>query len=236
MITLAITTHNRPELTVNAFKEVLNDDRISEILIVDDHSEWYNYIKLQELCEGINKVRILRNKKNLGCYHNKKKAVKEASNDWVILFDSDNKIDLSYLNGITDGALIKLEDWLDEKVIYAPEFARPHFDYRLFSGVRITKENVKSYVDKPKFDCLINTCNFLVHKQTYLQSWQDHPEPWTADTLFMNYNWLADGNSIHVVEGMQYDHLVHDGSHYKEHVNKTGNLATDYMNKLRTLS
>lgn len=227
MITLSLTTYNRPEMTVDAFNKIKNDDRVSEILIVDDHSEWFNYIKLQELCEGEPKVKLIRNKKNVGCYHNKRIAVKEASNDWVILFDSDNKIDSSYLDALPND--------LKKDTIYAPEFARPHFDYRGFANELMTKENIRNYVNVQGFDCLINTCNFLVHKESYLRSWVDHPEPWTADTLFMNYNWLSDGNSIEVVKGMQYDHLVHDGSHYKEHVNKTGNLSKDYMNKLRKL-
>lgn len=228
MITLSITTFNRPEMTIESFRKVLNDDRISEILIVDDHSEWHNYIKLQELCEGEPKIRLIRNKQNIGCYHNKRKAVKEASNDWVILFDSDNKLTSKYLDPID-------VDDLDPNVIYAPEFAKPHFDYRAFAEHVITRHNVKDFMLMARFDCMINTCNYLVHKQTYLQAWHDHREPWTADTLFMNYNWLEAGNSIHVVKGMQYEHLVHDGSHYKEHVNKTGNMASEYMNKLRKL-
>lgn len=233
MISLSITTFNRPEMTIESFRKVLNDDRISEILIVDDHSEWHNYIKLQQLCEGKPKIRLIRNKQNIGCYHNKRKAVQESSNDWVILFDSDNKIDSKYIDAFFP--------WqLNDKTIYAPEFASPHFDYRGFSGQTITRGNVSKFIDQPKFDCLINTCNYLVPRQIYLQTWHDHREPWTADTLFMNYNWLEAGNSIHVVKGMQYEHRIDDfgtqeGSHYQKHVNKTGNIAIEYMNKLRKL-
>ena len=226
MITLAITTHNRPEMTFDSFSDVLNHDLISEVLIVDDHSELPNFIRLKELCEGNSKIKLIRNEKNLGCYHNKRKAVLESKNEWVILFDSDNKIDRSYIDSI---ASIEL----DPNTIYAPEFAKPHFDYRGFSGVTMSKSNVSKYASQDKFDCLINTCNYLVCRDEYLSAWKDHLEPWTADTLFMNYNWLMAGNKIHVVKGMQYMHLVHDGSHYKEHVNKTGNLADEVMKKLK---
>lgn len=235
MITLAITTYNRPEMTFDSFSNVLKDDRITEILIIDDHSDWDNFIKLKELCNGLKKVKVKRNEKNLGCYHNKRKAIVHSKNEWVIIFDSDNKMDVSYLDSLNNLNINQGTELLSPSYIYAPEFARPHFDYRGFTNQVIDKGNVSNYVSKPKFDCLINTCNYLVHKDTYLSVWKDHPEPWTADTLFMNYNWLMSGNKIRVVSGMQYDHLVHDGSHYKEHVNKTGNLANELMNKLKSL-
>lgn len=227
MITLAITTYKRPELTYQSFKKVLKDKRISEILIIDDCSPMTDYILLQEMCQD-EKVVIFRNEKNIGCYHNKRKAIDRSENEWVIILDSDNVIDSSYLDSVAHFEL-------QPDTIYAPEFARPHFDYRGFSDKTISKSNVSGMVDQPRFDCLINTCNYLVNRDEYLRVWKDHPEPWTADTLFMNYNWLESGNRIHVVEGMQYDHLVHGGSHYQEHVSKTGNLANELMNKLKKI-
>ena len=38
MVTLAITTYNRIDMTVKSFAQVLDDPRITEIVIVDDHS------------------------------------------------------------------------------------------------------------------------------------------------------------------------------------------------------
>jgi glycosyltransferase involved in cell wall biosynthesis len=228
MITLAITTHNRAEMTVKAFEKVLDDTRISEILIVDDCSRLDQFVSLQSKVISMDKVRVIRNVNNLGCYHNKRKAVEESKNDWVILLDSDNVIDKTYLDSMFE------YEWVDN-VIYAPEFARPHFDYRKFSDKKIEKTNVRSLSRVPMFDCLINTCNYLVNRDYYLNVWQDHKEPWTADTLFHNYNHIKSGGTLFVVPRMQYDHLVHDGSHYKEHVNKTGNMSNDYLNKLINL-
>lgn len=228
-LTLALTTHNRPDMTVKAFERVANDNRIDEILIVDDHSEEENYHRLIELCLNIDgPIRFLRNEKNLGCYHNKREAVALSSNEWVILFDSDNIIDKSYLDALE-------KHRFNNDTIYAPDFAKPHFDYTAFSNILIDKVNVASMMKRKGFDCLINTCNYVVNKAEYLKVWKNHKEPWTADTLFHNYNWLMAGNKIQVVGGMRYDHLVHDGSHYKEHVSKTGNLYTILMDKLKQL-
>ena len=225
MVTLAITTYNRMEMTANSFAKIAHDDRISEIVIVDDHSTDQIFEVLGELVLDNPKVKLYRNEKNLGCYHNKRRAVELSTNEWVILFDSDNQIDSSYLDAIVFEK--------NPKHIYAPDFAKPHFDYRHFAGAKITWDKIKHYSHQKRFDCLINTCNFMVNREEYLRVFdQEMIEPWTADTLYFNYCWLKAGNTIHVVEGMQYDHLVHDGSHYQEHVRKTGNLADKLLKEM----
>ncbi len=229
MVTLAITTWNRDSLTFNSFRHVLEDDRISEIVIVDDCSDQRIYDNLLNMVRGLAKVKIYRNEKNLGCYHNKRRAVELSANDWVILFDSDNIIKPDYLD-----ALFEWENHWNIYTIYAPSFAKPHFDYRQFK--HIYKDNLHENINIKNFDCMMNTCNFFVNKKTYIDVFdQEIEEPWTADTLYFNYCWLMRDYDILIVEGMEYEHLVHDGSHYKANVRKTGNLANDIMNKLRSL-
>ena len=225
MVTLAITTYNRIDMTLKSFAQVIDDPRITEIVIVDDCSTDQIFAVLLEMVGKMDKVKLYRNDKNLGCYHNKRRAVELASNEWVVLLDSDNVIDSSYLNAIDFAK--------NPKELYAPDFARPHFDYRHFGGAKITWQNVKEYSQQKRFDCLINTCNFLVNRAEYLRVFdQDMKEPWTADTLYFNYCWLKAGNEIHVVPGMAYEHVVHDGSHYQEHVRKTGDLAEKLMKEM----
>jgi glycosyltransferase involved in cell wall biosynthesis len=98
-ISLAITSHNRSNKTIRSFSNVLSDDRITEIIIVDDHSDDKNF---NDLSNQINllkspKLKIHRNTKNLGAFLNKCRAIDLTSNDWVILLDSDNIIDIHYL-------------------------------------------------------------------------------------------------------------------------------------------
>lgn len=77
--------------------------------------------------------------------------------------------------------------------------------------------------------------NYFVHRDEYCRVWDGSIEPWTADTIFQNYNWLKAGNKIHVVKGMQYEHLVHPGSHYQNYVHNTGNLYKEIEQKMMRL-
>ena len=229
MITLSITTWNRDSLTFDSFRNVLNDDRISEIVIVDDCSDERIYNNLVFMCNGLEKVKIYRNEKNLGCYHNKRRAVELASNEWVILFDSDNVIKSDYLDAI-DGV------YLVPDGLFQPEFARPHFDFRGFVGAVVSKSNIKQWIDIPHFSTMLNAMNFFINRDEFLKVFdQAKEEPWTADSIYFNYLWLKAGNSIYVTPGMSYEHRVHEGSHYKANVHKTGNFYNDVIKMIKEL-
>jgi glycosyltransferase involved in cell wall biosynthesis len=231
-LSLCITNHNRDKMLLESFQQVLNDDRVSEIVIVDDNSEDRFYNKVKDLTKGMDKVKLFRNRKNLGCYKNKREAIANAKNEYVIIFDSDNVMTTGYIDKIFE------QEW-NEDTILAPDYV-VSFDYRNFSGKTISKANVSGFVGQTRFDCLINTMNYFVHRDNYLAVWDGSIEPWTADTIYQNFRWLESGRVIHVLKGLEYDHRIkhevrQEGSHYMQHNRKTGNLFNVVMNKLRHL-
>lgn len=229
MISLCLTNHNRTQLLFESFEQVLNDDRISEIIISDDCSDPAIYQEVVWKFNGIDKVKIFRNESNLDCYRNKKKAVELASNDWVILFDSDNILTPRYLDAINHNPS-------DSKVLLQPCFARPHFDFRKYQGQAITRHNVKNFINDPTFQTMLNAMNYYVNRNEFLMIWDGHVDPVTSDSLYQNYNWLKGGNTIFVQEGMEYDHRVHGGSHYQQNVKRTPQgFHNEILNKIRSL-
>jgi glycosyltransferase involved in cell wall biosynthesis len=206
-MTLAITTYNRTDLLFESYSKVLDDDRISEIIIVDDCSPIEVFEQIQKEATHP-KITLVRNAVNLGMLSNKRKAISLSSNEWVIILDSDNVIDQRYLATIPKK--------LNPDTIYCPSFAEPNFNYTEYEGWTITKENAHEFMDDKMFRCCLNTCNYLVHKDTFLNNWQTNPEMKGSDTIWMNYKWLESGKSIYVVPNMRYYHRVHDGSGWLE--------------------
>lgn len=231
MISICVTTYNRPDITLCSFRQVFDHPLISEIVIVDDYSDVQLFSKLlNNMRSFTEKVKLYRNPTNLDCYRNKREAISRATNDVVIILDSDNVIDNSYIEAIRP----YLANY-DPSVILAPEFARPNFDYRKYSGQVFDRYNCGHFVAEKEFHWLINTMNYCVHRDTYLQYWQEDIDPHTADTALQNYNMIVNGCSLLVVPGMQYDHLVHSGSHYKQNVHKTGNLFNELMERFKLM-
>lgn len=198
--TLAITHYNRPELLKECIGEQLN---IDEVLIQDDFSTPENIGKL--IAQSYPNAASFRvNTANIGMSRNKAQAIDNASNNWVIIFDSDNIIKQNYLDAIPKS--------LDPKVIYCPEFAVPEFDYTAFSGIRYGKHRVKELMKLKGFEAHLNTCNYLVNKKKYLEVYQHNPEMKATDTIWFAYLWLKAGYSFEIVPGMQYFHRVHKES------------------------
>ncbi len=213
-ISIAIPTWNRPDLTIESFYDVYNDERISEIVIVDDASTIENYEDLKSMTDALPKVKLYRNQENVDCYQNKAMAVAYSSNEYCILLDSDNKIDKSYIDTIFE------YDWKADTIL-TPSFAKPHFSFLPYENLIVSKENVADYIDKPMLEVCLNACNFFVNKDAYLKIWDGEVDPVTSDSIYMAYRWLEAGGKIHVVKDLHYLHSVHDGSHYQNNVSRT---------------
>lgn len=219
----------RNELLQESFISVYGDERVSEIVIIDDCSDMVIFDKILAWSKKLPKIRLFRNLKNRDCYENKMTAVAFAKNDFCILLDSDNIIDTSYIDRI-----FEIKEW-DRKIAYMPSFAEPLFNYKAYEGVTFTRENIAEYIGKDMVSTCLNCMNYFVNCTEYTRVWQADIDPHTADSILQNYNWMAAGNGIYIVPDLKYHHRVHDGSHYKQNVHKTGNLYDEIEQKIKLL-
>jgi glycosyltransferase involved in cell wall biosynthesis len=232
-ISLCLTHWNNTELLLEAVRQVFFDKRISEIVISDDFSEVPNFEILCKQHEVYKHCKVYRNDHNLGCYANKAMAIGHATNDYCIILDADNIIDRSYIDAIYAC------EWRPDTILQ-PEYAKPAFNFLQWSGMTITRANVAeifttSNDQHKQFDCLLNAMNYFVHRQSYLEVWQDCPEPYAADTILQNYNWFKSGRQMFVTPGMQYYHRLHPGSHFLAHEKKSRELHKEMADKIKEL-
>lgn len=228
-LSICVPTYMRPEMTVNSFSKVHDDERVAEIIVLDDDSDEDAYRQLHLLCEFYPKVVLLKNECNLDCFLNKRKSISLSSTDYAILLDSDNEIDTGYIDRIFE------QQWTRDTFLM-PSFAFPNFSYKEFEGLTVTKENVAAYMNKPLFRVMLNCANYFVHCETYLAAADVSLNPNTADSIWTNYNHLRNGGKIKVVPDMTYQHLIHAHSHYATRNHLTGNLINDIENNLRNMN
>ena len=227
-ISLAIPSYQRDEMLFESFAQVYDDPRLTEIIVVDDASDLELFNRVKEKCEKLPKVNLLRNLFNKDCYQNKKTALSYITNDFGILLDSDNIITKEYIDKIFE------YEWRPD-IILTPEWARPHFNFMAYSGLLISKENVAEYIDKQHFETCLNACNYFVHRDTYLEVFDEKTDPVTSDSIYQCYNWLAAGNKIQITKGLQYFHRVHKG-HYQTNCDRTPKgFHESVLQKLREL-
>lgn len=229
-LSVAIPTYNRYDLTINSFVQVLNDERVSEVVIVDDASTNDSYERLCNYFSGIDKVKLFRNEINLDCYFNKHESVVKASSDWVIIFDSDNTLSTEYLD-----ALYAIPEW-DKSICYNPQFARPYFRFTEWAGLTLTKGNVAAYLDTNLMTSL-NAFNLFINRDEYLKIWDGSINPLSSDSIYFSYCWLIAGNKIYITPGLEYDHYIspNNDGHYQQNQHKTVEFHNDIMNKIKNL-
>lgn len=216
-------------MTIESFYDVYEDERVGEIVISDDASDLDIYEDLKSMCDALPKVRLFRNEANLDCYKNKRQSVSYANFDWVILLDSDNKIGKGYIDKLYQ------YNWV-VPAIYTPDFAAPNFDFRQYSGLVVTRTNVVEYIDKPMFETCLNACNYFVNKNEYLKVWDGSIDPVTSDSIYFISKWLSEGNLLRIIEGLQYEHKVHEGSHYRTQNHRTPiGFHESVLNSIRNL-
>jgi len=72
-------------------------------------------------------------------------------------------------------------------------------------------------------------------QKNYLEVWDGSVDPVTSDSLFQNYNWIMSGRKFKIVSGLEYEHKVHDGSHYVNNVHRIGDFKDILIEKIRNL-
>ncbi len=201
-LSVCIPVYDRPEFIQYAVKSAINDKRVTDVVVVDDGSRKALYLEMVERLEKLfPSVRIIRSERNRGPFVAKLRALESCRNDWAVILDSDNKLDKRYVK-----RLYQLQEW-DEHTIYVPEFARPHFDFRKYAGMRITADvasNMLSGPDARLFTTLLNTGNFLVPVKEFTRCLYEYKNLGIryADVIATVYEWLRNDNELYVVPAL----------------------------------
>ena len=236
-ISLCFTNYNRTELLFQAFEQILHDERVSEVVISDDNSRPDVIEKIYFKFKDVSKVKIFKNERTYDCYFNKAKAIERATNEWVCVLDSDNIFGMDYLNRIEN----IITAGLNNRVIYQPDFAKPHFNFTHLSGQLLNKGNIAQYMHNRSTDTMLNAMNYFVNRDEYLKVFDSRTNPITSDSIYQNYRWLEAGNYIYVVPSFSYDHRVdnHNGEergHYSQNNGRTPRgFHESIINKLKAM-
>ncbi len=211
-ISVAIPHYNYGSKIHQALKNIWNDERIDDIVIVDDYSSESSFSSLKRNCEYFcRKIRLFRQERNRGGLATKLEAVSRCRNRWVILLDADNTLFPCY----TD-ALFRLAEWSPD-TIYCSDRPFPFLDFTDLGGRILDFDAVCTLVKEERLPfAFLNDGNYFVNRDTYLDIMDEliRCQVYASDVLFTNYVWLSNGNKLHIVKNVRYYHRVQPKSYW----------------------
>jgi hypothetical protein len=224
MFTLCIPTIDRFDKFLSRYlPEYINNGLINEIIITDENG---NDIDKIEKVFNSDKLKLFKNSTRLGPFLNKLSACSRASNEWIVLIDSDNFADEKYFQIVNEYIHNNI---LGKNVILAPCFAKPRFNYSHLSGFIYKKgsfnnnRQIESTRLNGSFTCsetLMNTGNYVINKYlienlNLTNETENIRKSSACDVIYFNTLLFEQLElNLHVVPNLEYDHVVHDGSVY----------------------
>ena len=203
-ISLVLTNYNR----LDAITRLINNVTLfDEIVINDDFSDINIFNQLKSFCDSLPHVKLYRNDRNVGAFHNKYLAMTKSTNDWCVLFDSDNLLKDSYVE-----TLFGLGEW-DNDTIYQPSHYGA-FNYKNYEG---TTFSASSDINLD-LGALFNGGNYFVNKNKYIsvvKGWESTIK--YVEVMSLLYLWLLDGGKFHVTPNLNYLHVTYPDSFYMSH-------------------
>jgi hypothetical protein len=181
----------------------LSNGVINEIIIQDDCSE-DDFEKLKKI--ETQNIKVFKNEKRIKPLLGRINLVNNCNNDWVLLMDSDNFLDKKSFDSLFNNDII-----FNSNTIYAPDFARPKFNYKAISNFNLDLNIVKNNFNY--LICFLNIGNYLIPKKEYLNIAKKIDKKfseYTMEVLYYNYLWLSSGNLIKCVKDYEYDHTMRD--------------------------
>jgi glycosyltransferase involved in cell wall biosynthesis len=219
MISVAIPFYNTHEFLEKCLENLLDYKFVNEIIIVDDCSK-------KEIFYNHKKVKIIRNRQNIGAFKNKYNAIKNSTNRWVYLLDSDNSIPLNSLKSLENintqkldadtiycpSSLILKNVDLDEKLddsVVDFSFIKKKIDISIAKEYLVNKNNT--------FHWLLNTGNFLVNKNNYISVVDDvlinkKYKYLEADAIVFTYFWLKNKKYLKILKNFHIFHTLRQNS------------------------
>lgn len=240
MFSLCIPTIDRFDSFLKRYLEdYINNTLIDEIIITDENGN--DIDKIKQYYPNNSKLILIKNENKLGPFLNKLKACKMAKNEWIALIDSDNFADQEYF--LVAKKYIDNNIDMKKNIILAPCFAKPNFNYSQFSGLILKKEFFKNNRNiQFSSTTLMNTGNYIINKflidnLNIDKEINNIPQSSSCDVIYFNTLLFEQLDlNLHVIPGLEYEHVVHNGSVYLNTHVQYREFAQNVHNRFYNLS
>lgn len=106
MVSIVITAYNVGEYIREAIESVLQQSHTDiECIVVEDCSNDSTLSIIEELKEGDNRIRLLRNEQNIGAGASRRRGIEAATGEYILLLDGDDTIESDFIETLYRSAI-----------------------------------------------------------------------------------------------------------------------------------
>lgn len=233
-MTLAIPTYNTSNFFEDSIKYAIDNEFVSEIVVNDDASSEEHWNNLNKIVDDLktDKIKLFRNKENLGAFRNKFITASNCTNDWIYLLDSDN----SPLK--TNYEIFESVDKTDRNRFYCPErlFCKTTEQFYTGENLHIADfdfghdiigiKELKELIDDPKdvnrwFLWFFGNGNYFFNRHFYMEclsevinDYSEYESKILCDTAVAFYFILKNGGKFSPVRGIAHKHRMRPNSYW----------------------
>lgn len=202
----------------NTLPLYLQRPEVGEVIVTDETGDDISQIKKQSWASNP-KLRLFVNEKQKGIYLNKRYAATLATFPYIAVLDSDNLFSEFWFEELAE------EIGKNSMTIFgSASFKSVNTDTGVvenhckhFDGLTLTKDMWNTFLEKPKWNFLLNDGNWVIPKSA-VNYWPEFiPYEFKAgaqycDALYTLRLFIKAGYSIYYIPGFEYTHTVHQGS------------------------
>lgn len=250
-LSVAIPTYNSSKYLKSNLKSLSLIKNIDEIIVCDDNSNKEDQLRLEKIIYNHKKrnrnlkLKLYKNKENLGAFFNKIQTIKLCTNQIIYQIDSDNK-----LKHFKDQLLIDIQN--NPQNIYIPSQILLNYSWYKREKVTFSKKScelTKDYIQKSlatntnvygdkDISWILNTGNWVFNKERYLGVVENitvDDISSAGDALLLSYYWLKKNNSIFLSSELSHYHKIRKDSNWVKNASSSQKKIDHYKNKIINL-
>ena len=138
-ISVIIPTYNRKDTLIRAIESIYKQSYLAnEIIVVDDHSSF----SVKKLLKDYDKVKVIRNKENIGAAQSRNIGFNKAKGDYVAFLDSDDYWDIYKL----EKQISIIHKYPETGIIYCDQFVVDLNNNILKTDNHLIDKNIWNYL------------------------------------------------------------------------------------------
>lgn len=227
-ITIIIPVHNEERYLSACLESVLEQKGVEyEVIVIDDCSTDSTPQILEEFTKRQNRIKIIKNKKNIGQGLSRNIGLENANGRYILFLDADDYLEINALADL----IVTIDKEYPDLIFFSHYLVYEDGHREEASQQSVFKQSKFNDIEQLK-DKLINIFHVpwnKIYKKEYLDQIGFHFPPGNYEDIFCSFKALLEANSICLLDHALYNYRLRPGTVYRKPNRKTDSVNHNHV-------